>query len=791
MKRHTLTLVTRDEHVEPVDPSEGNPAGSPDVPEGSTSRRRFLGYVLAAPMLVVGAQLGLELATETPAAAAIPSLPQPADIIDLGDILILAGLPTANLLYLQVASDGTVHFVLPRQENGQGLITAIAMLIADEMDVALGDVEVTISPADPALVFNQLTGSSNSIRSLYNPVRTAAATARARLVAAAAGQWGVPASELTVTDGVITSPTGQTATYGSLSAAAASPTLATLAVTPKPPSEYRLVGTPTSQVANRAIVTGQQQYTLDLDIPGAMPTMVRRAPTIKGTLVSFNNPGVISGMPGVLDVAVVPTGVAIRAETFGQAIDAVYAVDATWAPGPVADQDDETIRNQLIAALLPLAVPPLPLLSQSIEADFDWAFANHAAMQTNCAIADVRPGSAQIWAALQSPIDALQTIAAAVGLPQDAVTVNVIRGGGSFGRTLFFDAALEAALISKAMGKPVKLMWHRIDDMRHGRLHPQAHHKIRATYAFGQVLSFEHRVADVQTDFGHGLGEMLTAEYAHLPVAGNLSFAETLFETTITCPYNFGIVTQLLSEVPLDFNTASMRSVYSYNTRGVEEVIVDELAQAMGQDPVGFRMSFFQNDRQRAVLDKVATEGNWGRPMPSGMAQGVGFHQEYQSMTACLVEIDATNPSAPRVTKAVIAVDVGLPINPRSLEGQMMGGLNDAISLVLTAGIHMQNGLPLETSYSDFRFARQGDSPLDVQVFVMPPNGEPGGAGELGVPAAVGAIANAYARATGIAPRSFPIIFPAAPVPEPVPPGQIEIEPNQPIPARGSNLTDY
>ena len=274
------------------------------------------------------------------------------------------------------------------------------------------------------------------------------------------------------------------------------------------------------------------------------------------------------------------------------------------------------------------------------------------------------------------------------------------------------------------------------------------------------MLTFEHRVASVETDFRHGLGEILTATAASLPVAGNLSFAQTVFLTTIKSPYHFGITTQLLNEVPLRMHTGSWRSVYSANTRGAEEIFVDELAKRLRKDPVAFRREFLKTDRQRAVLNKVAVEGGWGKAMPAGFAQGVGFHEEYKSCTACLVEIDARDRANPRVTKAVIAADYGLPINPRGLEAQLLGGLTDAISTTLSAGLHIDRGLPLEGSYSQFHYARQVDSPTDVKLFIMPPSGEPGGAGELGVPAAVGAIANAYARATGVAPRSFPINFP-------------------------------
>ncbi|MFF9037216.1 molybdopterin cofactor-binding domain-containing protein [Streptomyces sp. NPDC014892] len=722
------------------------------------SRRRFLTYLVAAPTLAVATKIGLDVYEPGSAEAAIPTLPAPADLVDLGDLLILAGTPTAHLLVLSVDEEGVAHFRLPREEVGQGLTTAVAMLVAEELDTPLDRVRIQLDDARPELLFNQLTGSSNSIRSLYDPVRHTAAAARARLVRAAAKQWGLPAGELTVRQGVVVAPDGRTASYGSLSAAAASLDLGPLTVTPKKESDHTLVGTPTSRIDARALVTGKQAYTLDLDVPGAKPCMVRRPPTINGTVKAVNNEAAVRAMPGVLDVVTIDTGVAVVAETFGQALDGKEALDVTWGPGSVDTLSDDGIRAKLKAATPSLDV--LGLLVKKVEGEFDFAFASHAPLETNSAVADVREDRAEIWSGLKSPIVAQAAIAKAVGLPVSKVEVHVVQSGGSFGRRLFYDAALEAAVVSKKSGRPVRLMWSRIDDMRHGRMRPATHHRIRATYAAGQVLTFTHQVAAVETDFRHGLGDAITAAAASLPSGiGNATFAQTLFLTTVKSPYNFGVTAQTLTEVPIRMHTGSWRSVYSANTRGAEEIIVDELAAKLGKDPVAFRREFLKTARQRAVLDKVAKEGDWGRGLPDGWSQGVAFHDEYKACTACLVEIDATDPKKPRVTKAVIAADVGRVINPRGLEAQLLGGLTDAISTTLRAGLHIDEGLPLEGSYSQFHYARQKDSPKDVRIFVIEGADEPGGAGELGVPAAVGAVANAYARAIGTKPRSFPVNF--------------------------------
>ncbi len=720
--------------------------------EGGVRRRRFLTYMVAAPFLTVAARYVME---PDVADAVVKSPPQLADTTDLGEIAIVLQKPTADMLVLEVMPDNKVRLELVRTETGQGITTAAAMIVADEMDVPLGWVEVPLSDSRPELLFNQITGGSLAMRSQYEPIRRAAAEARARTVAVAAQRWSVAVDDVYVQDGVLHGPDGQRATYGELSEAAAKAELPDLTVTLKQDSELTLTGRPVNRIDARDIVTGRQRYAMDLDVDGALPTMVRRPPTINGTVESVSNTADVRAMPGVIDVVTIPTGVAVVAETFGQALDGKNALDVTWGPGTLDDQSSDTIRDRLRDTVP--AFPALPGLH--LDAAFDFAFASHAPMETNNAVADVRADRAEIWVGTKTPIDVQQKLAEILDLPQEKVTVHVTQAGGSFGRRLFFDAAIEAALVSKAMRRPVKLMWSRIDDMRHARLRGASHHKLRATYALGEVLSYEQRVAHVRTDFGHGLGEMLTAAAADVPI-GNMSFAQAMFSLGVKVPYNFGEVVEHLDEVDVGANTASWRSVYSANTRGAEEMFVDELAAKLGKDPVAFRREFLKTDRQRAVLDKVASAGAWGRSMPTGFAQGVGVHDEYKSCTACLVEIDARDPRAPRVTKAVIAADVGKPLNPRGIEAQLLGGLTDAISITLRAGLHIDKGLPLEGSYSQFHYARQKDSPRDVKIFVLPATGELGGVGELGVPAAVGAIGNAYARATGVRPRSFPVNFP-------------------------------
>ncbi|WP_306319105.1 MULTISPECIES: xanthine dehydrogenase family protein molybdopterin-binding subunit [unclassified Streptomyces] len=729
-------------------------------------RRQFLGYVLAAPTLVAAAELApaKEAAATTGAASSnLPSL-DITEVVDLNDALTLAAAPTSALITVQVNKDGTVSFALPRAEVGQGITTSTAMLIAEEMDIPLDRVHVTLADARPELLFNQLTGGSNTTIATYTPVRVAAAIARGRLLEAAAIELGALVTELKLKAGVVLGPAGKAIGIGDLAEKAAAGKTQSAKAELKSADEFTVIGTAQSRVDARAAVTGRKKFAMDLDVPDALPTMVCRAPTINGKPRSVANLDAVRDMPGVTDAVVVSTGVAVRARTFGQCIDAVRALDVDWRPGTADGKSDDTVLKELKAAELPMGLPPL---SKTVEASFTFHFRGNSALEPNCAIADVRPGRAEIWAGLKSPIVAKQTIAARLGLPVSAVTVHVTESGGSFGRKLFWDATEEAAEISQKMGKPVRLMWHRADDARQGRAHPMTTSRVRVAYAGDKVLSYKQRHTGVATDLSMGFGEALTSVAAKLPVA-DLTFSETFFQLTQSMPYDFGVYSRLLNETDKGFNTGSMRNVYSPDVTCARELIVDQLAAKMGKDPLAFRRDMLDHDRARAVLDKVAEVGDWGRELPEGIAQGIALHTEYHSANAVLVELDCRpetvkrpirdGVTGPRVTKAVCAVDVGLAVNPRGLEAQMMGSLMDGIAQTLTSSLHLKDGHFLEASWDNYAYTRQWNTPPELDIIVMPNTSEkPGGAGELGVAASMAAVACAYGRATGTMPTTFPI----------------------------------
>jgi isoquinoline 1-oxidoreductase beta subunit len=742
-----------------------------ETEDGGITRRRMVGYMLAGPTLITGATL---LKSAPAGAAGIPTV-QVVDAYDLSDALRDSHRPTHFNVALKVNEDGTVEYALNRSENGQGITTVFGMVIAEELDVPLEKVKVTLRDADPSLLFNQLTGGSNSVYSLYLPVRTAAALAKAGLMGAASRRLGVPEHALTARDGII-SGGGQSVGYGELATSAAVSDLTRKSVTLKPRSQFRIIGTPTLRTDALAAVTGKKQFAMDLKIPGALPTMICRAPTHNGEAEKLVNEAEILAMPGVTDVGIIkrelqyPGGVAVRAQTFGQCIDAIRKMQVEWAAdgGPVKGQDSKSVAKKIREGLLPMA-PALPGTIQ--EADFVFNFRPGDPLEPNCAVADIREGSGTIWAASKNPIWGMEEAARLTGLSRENIVFHVVEGGGSFGRKLFNDPAFEAALASKMFGKPVRLMWHRADMPRQGRSKPAAICRTRMVHTATEVLSAEQAHAGVPNDLSHGLGEAATSDTSSSP-GGVYGFSQTVFTLTAVTPYNFGIATHLLNEVfqIADFNTSSVRNVYSPELRTAQELIVDKTAEAMGKDPFDFRQEFARDERMRDVLAKLREVSQWGRPLPEGVAQGVAIHREYKAFIGFVMEIDTRakmvnrkvprGVAGPRVIRATCVVDPGTALNPSGYKAMMMGGAMDGIAQCLTYGLHLNDGRFLEGSWDHAHYTRQWNSPLKLNIEILNSGkGEPGGAGELGVAPSMAATACALARATGTMPTEFPVNF--------------------------------
>jgi isoquinoline 1-oxidoreductase beta subunit len=764
------------------EPAGALPGSVADAPRGTT-RRQFVGYVLAGSTLAVSADLAWQTAAPASAAAAGAASPVPSNDLfanryDFPDLYRDACMPTNHLLKIEVLPDGTAHFELPRQEVGQGITTSFAQIIADEMDLPIEKVKVTLMDGRPELIYNQLTGGSTSHFSLWIPVKTMAATARTALATAAAANWGVEASSVTTRDGAVFGPDGQMATYGSLARDAASAVTTPFHVELRArPGKY--VGQDVGRLDAREAVTGAKKYTMDLQVPNALPTMICRPPTLNGTVQSITNIEQVKAMPGVTDVGAITRGVAVRARTFGQCIDAVRALQVVWGAGTVDHENSDSLHEKVAAVQLPMH-PALPV-EEVIEETYTCQYRSGSPLETNGAVADVRGDTAEVWGVFKMPIVTLQRIALQLDVPEDNVTVHCVTGGGSFGRHLFSDAAFEAVEASKLFGKPVRLMWHRTDDARHGRMHPMTITALRATRTGNSITSLQLRCAGSATDLTHGVGEIIsgsaTAQDPRLGFSGNKQYGNQtvafgFFQILTQIPYNFGPTDAFLNETFNydDLPTSAVRNVWSPDVCCAREMFVSKLADGFGMDDYEFRRAFLKNDGMRAVLDKVAEAGDWGRTMPAGTAQAIGFHEEYHSYVACLMEIDARPAmvnrrireayAGPRITKAIMAIDIGNPINPRNVQAACQGGCMDGIAQALTASCHIEDGLPLEGSWDNYRYTRQWNVPYVFECHVMPANREiGGGAGEVGVAASQAAAAVAYYRATGKHVTEFPVNF--------------------------------
>ncbi len=699
------------------------------------SRRRFLKTAAGSTLM-----LGLP-ATHLQARAA----GQP----DPGELEILRQRGAADRLVLEITADNLAVFHAPLLDMGQGIHTALAMLVSDELDAHPDLTRVQIAAAGGSQGYR--TAYSLSMRLMWQPVRRLAAEARARLVTAAAQRWNLDANTLVTRDSTVIAPDGRQASYGELSAAAAQVGEPAVSTAPRDPSGYRQVGQGTNRANARAIVTGAQQYTQDLDVPGAVHAVIARPERIGAGIAGWNDARA-RALPGVIDiVAITPGGdgvtggIAVLARTSHEAIMARDALEIEWTPGPLAGRSDADLRAQLVAALPPL-LPATPG-SESLDASYSYPYLAHAPMETLGAIANVQGESAEIWYASQFPDQATQAVARATGLDTENIRLHIPPCGGAFGRRLHHEAAVEAALVSQATGRPVRLHWTREDDLCAGRYRPMSEHRLRASWISGQVIALEHAVAAAWSDLG-------------TPMTAGIDPSAMASYSGVRSVYRFGLDQQKMVERVLDVPTGSWRATYSGFITVSQEMFIDRLADAMGQDPLQFRLQHLAAERVRACLGKVAEMGNWGAALPAGHAQGLGVLNEFGSAAACLVQVDATNGNEPRITRAFFAVDVGVPLNPRGIEAQLQGCLMDAWAAMFRVGNHLRDGAMAERNFDSFAWPRFDEAPREMSVFVFPASagGEPGGSGELGFPPAAAACANAYARATGRTIESMPIL---------------------------------
>ncbi|GAA2690786.1 MULTISPECIES: molybdopterin cofactor-binding domain-containing protein [Actinosynnema] len=627
---------------------------------------------------------------------------------------------------------GRVTATVPRPDTGQGVRTVVAMLVAEELAVPLDAVAVEQAPGDTARYGRQGIGNSTSVRQLADPVRRAAATARALLVTAAAQRWGVPVAECAARDGHVRHRR-RALPYSALveAASALDPTTVTAPLTPS--ADWKVLGKRAGRVDARDIVTGRARYGLDVTLPGLLTAVVARPPWLGARLASHDDARALA-VPGVLTTVVLDGvdgaqgGVAVIARSASAALAGKAALTCEWTGG-TPDADSREWLAQLVAAL-----PQEPPAADGHTATYELPLLAHAPMEPMNATADARPDLVRLWAPTQDPGGLRDTLARKLGVP---VEVEPTLSGGAFGRRIEDDYALEAIACSRAAGAPVKVLWTREDDTRHDSYRPMSAHRLTAELGpDGLPVRRAHRVATwgltVLPFFG--TPELVLASGDHFPYA---------------VP---GEVTATVLPAPL--RTGFWRAVYAGQFAYAEECFLSALAQRGGWDQVEYRRRLLADQpRLLRVLDAAAARVRF-RPGP-GRALGVACHLEYGSAIAVLAEVDARGEKT-LVRKVTAAVDVGRALHPSGVRAQVEGGVLDAISTVLGARITVRAGRVEQSSFRDYAWARIDAAP-EFDVVLVDSDAPLGGMGELAYPPAAAAIASAVAQATGRPVTGMPV----------------------------------
>ena len=666
--------------------------------------------------------------------------------------------------FVRVAPDNTVTVLIKHIEFGQGTFTGLSTLVAEEMDADWSQLRAEHAPADAALYNNlswgpvQGTGGSSSIANSYDQLRRAGATARALLVQAAAESWGVPAAEITVTQGVLVhAASGRQARFGDLAAKAATLT-APVEVTLKDPADFTLIGTTVPRLDSRAKSRGEAQYTIDKSLPGLLTAVIARPPVFGATLVSFDD-SAARAVKGVVDVVQVPRGVAVLAKGFWAAKSGRDALQVTWdettgetrgspeimaeykqlaeGPGTVARQDGD-------------AAAAIAGAARVLEADYEFPYLAHAPMEPLDCVVQLGQDGCDIWAGSQIPTVDQGAAAAILGLKPEQVRIHTLFAGGSFGRraTPNADMVSEAASIAKAIGgrAPVKLLWTREDDIQGGRYRPMYFHRLRAGLdADGRLVGWQHRI----------VGQSIVRG---TPFAGLIKngIDQTSVEGANTLPYHVPDITVDLHTTDVQVPVLWWRAVGSTHTAYSTEAFIDELAEAAGKDPVEFRLELLaEHPRHAGVLKLAAEKAGWGSALPAGRARGIAVHESFNTFVAEVAEVSVADDGTIKVEKVVCAVDCGVAVNPDQVKAQMEGGIGYGLGAVLHNAVTLKGGRVEQSNFHDYQPLRINEMPA-VEVHIMESTEAPTGVGEPGVPPIGPAVANAVYKATGRRIRALP-----------------------------------
>ena len=652
-------------------------------------------------------------------------------------------------IWLKIGADESVTILLTQIEMGQGVMTAMPMLVAEELDVDWNKIKTEWVPADakygnPAFGGAQITAGSNSVRGMWKMMREAGAIANSMLITAAAFTWNVPASQCSTQKGVVIGRQGnRRATYGSLVEKASTLTVPKTIVL-KNPKEFRLLGQSTPRLDIPEKVNGQAVFGIDVKRPDLLTARVVRCPVFGGTVASFNADKA-KAVAGVRDVVKITGGIAVVADNYWAASKGAEALEVRWNEGPLArlssseiltrykalaEQEGKVARNDGDTAAA------LGGSARTFERVFEVPFLAHACMEPMNCTADVRGNRVDIWVPTQGQTASQAAAAAAAGVPPAAVNVHTTYIGGGFGRRAEADFVMDAVEASKAVGKPVKVIWTREDDMQHDFYRPITYVRMwGALDASGKPIAFKQRM--VQQSLMKRIGQLPPngVDFISMEGAANLPYAipNIRIEYTETDP-----------GVPFGFWRSVGASVQGF----VIEAFVDELATTAGKDPYVFRRDLLAKaPRHLAVLNTVAEKSGWGKPLPAGRARGIAVMECFGSIVGQVAEVSVTN-GVTKVHKVWCAVDTGWVINPDTIKAQMEGGTIYGLTAAMKGEITIQNGRVAQHHFADYQMLRHNEAP-EVETHIIPSTEEPGGIGEPSTAIAAGALANAVSAATG------------------------------------------
>jgi len=679
-----------------------------------------------------------------------------------GPITVKAAGPFAPNAFLRVLPDDTIAILVGKSEMGQGVYTALPMMVAEELDCDWSRVKVESSPAGPEyydpMMGEQTTGGSTSVMTSWEPLRKAGASARAVLVDAAAQTWGVAPSSLRTEKGrVYHDASGRSASYGELSAKAATlPVPAEVAL--KDPKDFKIIGTNVKRVEGRDKVTGKAEFSIDVRLPGMLTAVVAHPPVCGGTAKSFDASKAMA-VPGVVKVKQISTGVAVIAKDFWTARTAREALEIVWDDGPNGNLDSAETREQyrklagepgIVAENEGDAEKGMESAAKTVEAVYEVPYLAHAPMEPLNAVAHVQADRCDIWAGTQYQTMDQKVGAAITGLAPEQIHVHTTLLGGGFGRraNVTSDFVADAVEVAKGEGVPIKTIWTREEDIQCGYFRPMFVHKLKAGVdAKGMPTAWHQRLVGQSLAQGTFLEPFMMKE----------GIDASSVEGAAGMPYSIENRRIESHNAPRTLSVLWWRSVGHTHTGFVNESFLDEVAHAGGKDPFELRRQLLQNEpRHLAVLELAAEKGDWGKPLQKGRARGIAVRKSFESYVAEVAEVSLDNDGEVRVHRVVCAVDCGITVNPWNVVAQMESAIVYGLTAALYSELTVKKGRVQQSNFHDYPVLRMDRMPK-IEVHLVKSTEKPTGVGEPGVPPLAAAVANALFALTGKRVRKLPI----------------------------------